>query len=174
LTPGYVLAHNNLGHALLEVRRPEEALGHFEEAARLDPGDADALYNVGMLRVAKGSIAEAIDAFREAVRRQPDAVPALAGLAWVLATLPSPPPGAAEEAIRVAERADRLTGRRDVEVLGVLAAAQALSGEFDLAVTTCDAALALQPDARLAATIRQRQAVYRQKRRFVLRQPPSR
>jgi tetratricopeptide (TPR) repeat protein/mono/diheme cytochrome c family protein len=174
LKPDYVLAHNNLGHALLDVRRPDEALGHFEEAARLDPSDADALYNVGMLRAARGSVAEAIDAFREAVRRQPDAVPALAGLAWALATLPAPPPGAAEEAIRLAEHAARLTGRRDAGVLSVLAGAQALAGEFDRAVATCDAALALRPDAPLVAAIRQRQAVYRQKRRVVLGQPPSR
>jgi tetratricopeptide (TPR) repeat protein/mono/diheme cytochrome c family protein len=174
LKPDYVPAHNNLGHALVKVQRPEEALGHFEEAARLDPGDADASYNIGTLRVAQGKMLEAIEPFREAVRRQPDAVQALAGLAWVLATLPSPSPGAAEEAIRLAEHAARLTDRRDVGVLSVLAAAQALAGEFDLAVTTCDAALALEPDAPIAAAIRERQVLYKQKRRFVLRQPAGR
>lgn len=173
LKPDYVLAHENLGHALVDMRRPEEALGHFEEAARLDPGDGDAPYNIGMIRVAQGNIVEAIEALREAVRRQPDAVPALGGLAWVLATLSSPPAGATEEAVRLAERAARLTNRRDVGVLSVLAAAQALAGEYDLAVTTCDAALALDPDAAIAAAIRQHQAAYRQKRRFVLRQPAS-
>jgi tetratricopeptide (TPR) repeat protein/mono/diheme cytochrome c family protein len=174
LKPDYVIAHNNLGHALVALRRPDEALGHFEAAARLDPNDADGPYNIATLRAAQGNIVEAIGAFREAVRRQPDAVPALGGLAWVLATVSSPPPGAAEEAVRLAERAARLTDRRDVGVLSALAAAQALAGEYDLAVTTCDAALALEPDAGIAAAIRQRRAAYTQKRRFVLRQPPSR
>jgi tetratricopeptide (TPR) repeat protein/mono/diheme cytochrome c family protein len=174
LKPDYVLAHENLGHALVEMRRPEEAIGHFEEAARFDPGDADAPYNIGMLRAAQGNIVEAIEAFREAVRRKPEAVPALGGLAWVLATLSTPPPGAVEEAVRLAERAARLTDRRDVGVLSVLAAAQALAGEYELAVRTCDAALALQPDSAIAAAIRQRRAAYAQKRRFVLRRPQSR
>jgi len=51
----------------------------------------------------------------------------------------------------------------------VLAAAQAASGRFDLAVATCDAALELNPDAAVAGAIRQRQALYKQKRPYIAR-----
>jgi hypothetical protein len=42
---------------------------------------------------------------------------------------------------------------------GYLAAAQAAAGRFDLAVTTCEAALALKPSATVDAAIRQREAL---------------
>jgi tetratricopeptide (TPR) repeat protein len=35
--PPRARAHNNLGSALLQQKRPDEAIAHFEEALRLDP-----------------------------------------------------------------------------------------------------------------------------------------
>src|SRR5438128_897792 len=40
-------AHNNLGVALALEGRSDEALEHFAEAARIDPGYADAHLNLG-------------------------------------------------------------------------------------------------------------------------------
>ncbi len=173
LNPEYVPAHNNLGNALLVTGNLSEALEHFQTAERLDPADGDAYYNVGTLLLAQADAAAAVDSFREAVRRQPDAIAPLANLAWALAILPAPPAGSAEEAIGLAERAAALSERRDPRVLNALAAAQAAADHFDLAVSTCEAALALKPDAPLAAAIRERQLSYRQHRRYVLL-PPSR
>ncbi len=36
--PDYARAHNNLGSALLMKKRLEEAVYHFQEAVRIDPG----------------------------------------------------------------------------------------------------------------------------------------
>ena len=62
--------------------------------------------------------------------------PALASLAWLLATAPEAALRDADQAIRLAERAAELTGRRDASALDVLAAAYAAAGQFDRAVDT--------------------------------------
>jgi len=165
LRPDYAAAHNNLGGALLKAGRPEVALGHFQEAARLDPTDADTFHNMGTVLMAQGRIREGIEAFREVLQRQPDSVGALGDLAMALSTGPSVARDSGDEAVRLAERAAQLTDYADVGVLVVLAATQAAAERFDLAMATCDAALALRPVAAVATAIRQRQALYRQRRR---------
>jgi len=167
LQPDYGAAHNNLGHGLLALGNLDQAQHHFREAARLDPDTAGAHYNLGVIARAAGDMSEAIDRFRQAVRLRPDWVEAVGSLAWVLATSSSAAPRDADEAIRLAEHATALTNRQSAGVLDILAAAYAAAGRFDLAATTCEAALRLQPDARLAAAIRQRLALYKQGRRHI-------
>ena len=171
LQPNYALAHNNLGHALLQIGKPAEALAHFREASQLDPGNANSHSNVATVLRALGAFADAIDEFRQAVRLAPNAVGDLNSLAWLLATTPSSQLREvrdANEAIRLAGRAAELTQHQRPSILDTLAAAQAAAGRFDLAVTTCEAALALKPSATVDAAIRQREALYRQGRPFVM------
>lgn len=169
LQPDYGAAHNNLGHALLALGNLDQAQHHFREAARLDPDTAGAHYNLGVLARVRGNMSEAIDRFRQAVRLRPDWVQAVGNLAWALATASSAALVDADEAIRLAEHATALTNRQSAGVLDILAAAHAAAGRFDLAATTCEAALRLQPDARLAAAIRQRLALYKQGQRYISR-----
>jgi tetratricopeptide (TPR) repeat protein len=167
LRPDYGAAHNNLAQALLSQGNLEQAQSHFLEAARLDPASAGPYYNLGVIARARGNMSEALDRFRQAVRLRPDFVPAVSNLAWLLATASSLAPGESDEAVRLAEHAASLTNRRNAQALDILAAAHASAGRFDLAVTTCEAALELHPDARLGAAIRQRLALYKQGRRYV-------
>ncbi len=162
IRPDYALAHNNLGSVLLRLGNPSEALQHFREAIRLDPANAEAHYNVGSVFRASGSFLEAIGQFREAVRLKREFIPAVTSLAWLLATAPDAALRDADEAIRLAECAADLTGRRDASAMDVLAAAYAAAGHFDRAVAASQASLELKPDNPLAAAIRQRQALYRQ------------
>ena len=174
--PDYALAHNNLGHALLQIGKPAEALAHFREASRLDPGNANGHSNVAMVLRARGASADAIDEFRQAVRLAPDGVGDLNSLAWLIATTPAShlrEARDANEAIRLAGRAADLTDHQRPTILDTLAAAQAAAGRFDLAVATCEAALALKPGATVAAAIRQREALYRQGRPFVMPDPDA-
>jgi tetratricopeptide (TPR) repeat protein len=55
LDTGNAELRNNLGAALAEVGRYEEALVHLEEAVRLRPGYADAERNLGKLRQVLGT-----------------------------------------------------------------------------------------------------------------------
>ncbi len=162
IRPDYALAHNNLGSVLLRLGNPSEALQHFREAIRLDPANAEAHYNVGSVFRASGSFSEAIGQFREAVRLKREFIPAVTSLAWLLATAPDAALRDGNEAIRLAERAADLTGRRDASAMDVLAAAYAAAGHFDRAVAASQAALELKPDNPRAAAIRHRQALYRQ------------
>ena len=68
----------------------------------------------------------------------------------------------------MAERAVRLTERREPKALDALAAALAASGRFDAAVETAHAALELGPPETLAAAIRQRQELYKLNRPYVV------
>src|SRR5207247_5795327 len=167
IKPDYALAHNNLGNALLMEGKTDEALQYFHEALRRDPRNVEAHYNVGSVAMARGQIAEAIRQFREAVSLKSDSGPALVGLAWLLATVPDSSLRDVPEALRLAERAAELSDRRDPRVLDLLAAAYAASGEFDRAVATAQAALDLKPPEPIAAAIRDRQQLHKQRQALV-------
>ena len=169
LRPDYAVAHNNLGHALLALKKPDEAEQQFRESVRLDPMNAGAHYNIGMIARARGDLPDAVEQFREAVRLQPDWIPAVANLAWMLATTPSAALRDVDQAIHLAEHAAVLTSRQNAGVLDVLAAAQAAAGRFDLALISCDEALALIPGEPQAAAVRQRRALYSQHRAYISR-----
>jgi tetratricopeptide (TPR) repeat protein len=167
IKPDYGLAHNNLGNVLLRRENPGEALHHFREALRLDPSNAEAHYNVGSVLRSRGDLAEAAGQFRQAVQLKPDWIPAVASIAWLLATAPDAALRDANQAILFAEHAADLTGRRDASALDILAAAYAAAGQFDRAVAVSEAALGMKPDAALAAAIRRRQELYRQHKPYV-------
>jgi tetratricopeptide (TPR) repeat protein len=154
LRPAYAIAHNNLGTALLQLGRPQEALTSFREAARIDSRLGEAQLNAGLLSEAIGEFAEAATRFRLALQTSPDWVLALQRLANLLSTVPDSTMRRPAEAIRLAERAAQLTRRRDAAVLDTLGVAHASAGDFARAVGAANEALALNPPAALAATIR--------------------
>ena len=87
-------------------------------------------------------------------------------LAWVLAAAPEASvrnPGVAQS---LAERAVTLTAMADAGALDVLAAAQAANQDFDGAIRTADAALALRPTN--SGAIATRRSEYQQRRAFTL------
>lgn len=168
IRPGYALARNNLASALLRMARTSEAIEQYREALRLDPSYVEAHFNLGGALNVQGRPREAAAEYRRAVELKPDLTPALIELAWLLAASSDTALRNPDQALRVAERAVNLTGRRDARALDVLAAALAASGQFDLAAETTAAALALGVPESLAAAIGQRQEMYRQNRAFVL------
>jgi tetratricopeptide (TPR) repeat protein len=168
IRPDYALAHNNLGDALLHTGRTSEALQHFREALRIDPAYAEAHFNLGSVLSAQGRPQDAVAEFRRAVELKPDLTPALVELAWLLASARDAALRDPDQALRIAERAANLARRGDARALDVLAAAQAASGRFDAALETTAAALALRPPESLAAAIRQRQQLYRERRAYVM------
>ena len=65
-------AHNNLGIALAEQNRLDEAMAEFREVLRIDPQDADGHHSLGNALARKGRLGEAVEQFHEALRIRPD------------------------------------------------------------------------------------------------------
>jgi tetratricopeptide (TPR) repeat protein len=152
LQPESAAAQYNLGTTLLQMGDHEAAVRHLEQALRLDPGYERAHTNLGAALRLRGETAEAIGHFRQALLIDPDAGDALYNLAWLLATHPDPKFREPGEAVRLAERACRLTRNQDAPALDALAAAYAAAGRFDEAAAAARAALALLPGGSEPAT----------------------
>ena len=66
------IAHNNLGNALLQKGKVEEAIAHFQKALQIYPDYAEAHYNLGNVLLHKGSVDEAIIHYQRALQIKPD------------------------------------------------------------------------------------------------------
>ena len=166
LRKDYAQAHNNLASILLATGKLPEALSHLAEAIRLDPNNAQAHYNAGITTLRLGRQADAIAHLKRAVQLAPDSPAALVDLAWLLAASPVDTLRDPGLAVRLAERAVQVTSRKDAGALDVLGAAQASNDDFDRAVDTAEAALALKPAN--AAAVTARRDAYRQRQAFRL------
>ena len=131
----------NLGRILLEDGQVEEAVGPLAEALRLSPKDPAANYYWGHIQQRRGDSREAAGYYRDAVTSDPEFVPALMALAALyiedMKTEWSDP----DEALAFANKACELTQHKDFNALRILAAVQAVGGQFDEAVRTARTAL---------------------------------
>ena len=74
VTSNNAIAHNNLGTALTENNRTDEAIGHFSAALKILPGYENACYNLGLALLESGSYDEAIYYFLKYLNLSPDDV----------------------------------------------------------------------------------------------------
>ena len=155
IRPDHVGAHVNLGVVLRSKQRFTEAADHLRLALQFDPRNAAAHTNLAGVLAAEHSTREAVAHYRQALDLNPDLLEALADLAWILATSSDATIREPADAVRLAERAARLTGQQDVRALDALAAALAASGQFDRAVATTEKALDLAGRSGSAETVRQ-------------------
>jgi tetratricopeptide (TPR) repeat protein len=153
-----------LGIALLGQRRLDEAERHFRRALEIDPDHLGARQNLGVALDEQGETREALEQWRDVLRRQPDQVTVLNRCAWVLATSPDASLRNGLEATALAERAIRLTQGQNPTILDTLAAAYAESRRFPEAVQTAQTALSQAEslgNTALAEALRQRIESYR-------------
>src|SRR5206468_3292486 len=167
IDPAHAEAHNNLAAMLQLAGRVTEALEHYRRAVALRPDNVEARANLGRLLTAQGEERAAASEFREALAVHADDPQALAGLAWVEASSADSSLRDPTDAVRLAERAASLTGRRDLSVLETLAVAYASVNGFEDAMRVADEAAEIaesQGQRELAVRFRQRAEAYRKRR----------
>ncbi|MGA2604403.1 MAG: tetratricopeptide repeat protein [Verrucomicrobiia bacterium] len=161
-SPNNPRAHGNLGLALEQAGRVQEAIRHYEQALRINPDYAEAHYNLGIALGRLGRGPEAIAQFEQALRLDPDYAKAHNNLALALVPLGRLPEamGHWEQALRIkpdfAEAHNNLgnallLGGRINDAIGHYE--QVLRIEPDLAEAHCNLGVALEKDGRVQEAI---------------------
>jgi tetratricopeptide (TPR) repeat protein len=70
-TSGNTIAHNNLGTALLQMGRLDEAAVHFQNVLEVQPRNAEARNNLGNVFFQKGRVDEAVADYQKALEINP-------------------------------------------------------------------------------------------------------
>lgn len=163
LEPESPAAQVRLGVVLAQQRKFEEAVPHLERALALRPGDVDAHRFLAEIYAVQHQDRLAVEHSEQALAVLPADGPLMAGLATLLLesrdmTVRNPP-----RARELAERAVRLTARRDPRMMELLSAAQAASGQFADAAATARAAAEVargRGDRQLTSALEHRASTY--------------
>jgi tetratricopeptide (TPR) repeat protein len=140
--PADAMSHYNLGVALLDENRPQEAIRAFESTLRIEPDHTKALDNLGMALERVGRPADAVAPLEEALRIDPDDAVAHNNLGSVLIAV-----GRAPEAITHLERALALMGDQPRAIVYAnLGRALAATGRPEEALARLEEAGRLGPD----------------------------
>ena len=169
IEPDYPEAHADLGVALCAQERFDEGIAHLQRAIAIQPDYAAAHQDLGEAYAAQGRLDLAATAFGTALKYRSDDVVLLNRRGWILATAKDDWVRNGREAVTLAERAVRITNRRDVTSLDTLAAAYAEVDRFPEAQRAGEEALALARSSGDQATVRelgQRLESYRNHRKI--------
>jgi len=140
IDPHLATAHENLAVALQAKGDTAQAAAHLRAALAIAPQSITTHLNLASILFSQGQTVEALEHLREALRLEPDRPELLNNLAWILATHPDAPFRNGVEAVRLADKACRLTDFKRATFVGTLAAAQAETGNYDDAVRTAQMA----------------------------------
>ena len=137
INPEFAEAQSEFGRLLAVEGQYDQAIPHLKKALAIKPDLVEAHYYLGAsLYFSSGRTQEALAQWREALRVDPNFVPAMNDAAHALAASPNPSDRNGAEAVRLAERAVQLSGARNPLYLDTLAAAYAEVGRFPDAVAT--------------------------------------
>ncbi len=164
LDPTYTLAYNNRATANRDRGQLAQATSDYHRAIKLDPRYPPAYVGLAATMAQLGKPNEAIQHYRYALELESDSPEALWRLAWMLSAHADATIRDGEEAIRLAERACRLTSFSLAPALDALAAAYGETGQFEKAGRTAETAhqLALAAgNSELAEAIRSRLELYK-------------
>lgn len=166
--PGDAEAHRLLATALIDSGQTREALLQLYQAVLIDPRpDTRLEYAERMAQT--GQARAALAQFEILLAHQPESVPALSALAWVLATAPDPRVRDGAKAVVLAEKAWRLAPEKEARLAGIMGAAYAETGRFDEAVAAAEQAIKLATasgDGSIAAANRQMLRLYQQRKPY--------
>jgi len=119
---------------LVNSQNPEEGAAQLQLAFSLKPNWPEAHGILGQILTKQKRLDQAISEYSEALRLKPELPEVLNNLAWIRAANPQAGFRDGAEAVRLAERACRLTGYKQPMLVGTLAVAYAEAGRFEEAV----------------------------------------
>jgi protein O-mannosyl-transferase len=167
LRPDNSPAHENLAKALLQKGQVADALIHYQKLLELQPDNIEVHNIVGTVLIQHGRVREGVEEWQKVLAIQPDNGNALSNLAWVFATSPDDSLRDGGKAVKLAEEALRISGRRIPIIFRTLAAAYAERGEFPMAIQTAQEGLELansQGNPGLATELQGNIALYQEQR----------
>ena len=135
-------AHNNLGLALADQGKLDEAVVHYQEALKIRPNDPDVFTNLGVALAGQQRFEEAVAFYHKALQYRPTDGKALGNLGVTLAKQ-----GRLDEAIALYGKALE-TMPDDADIHYNLASALALKGKVNDAVSHFSQGLRIKPNAK--------------------------
>lgn len=171
LNPDDSSAYSARAHSYYALGKSEEALKDYSKAMDLSPQSAEAATEYADTCHALGRWKEAAAAYQRALQLDANNAKTLQNAAWMMATCPDEFYRDGDTAVRTAQRAVQATSGPNSQVLDVLAAAQAASGDFASAQSTISEALrsttnpSLRDELQLRAKLYQRKRAYMQPKR---------
>ena len=139
VTKNNYVAHNNLGHRLLELGKPTAAIPHFEKALQINPAFEVAHLNLGLALSRQGNLEAAINHYSEALKIKHDYAVAHNNIGNAMYRL-----GKADKAINHYLQALRIDSEY-AEAYNNLGAALIQLGETEKAVVSFRKALKVNP-----------------------------
>ncbi|MEE2679362.1 MAG: tetratricopeptide repeat protein [Myxococcota bacterium] len=161
IEPGRSRARSNLGLALADAGRFEQALPLLEDSLAVDYRSAKVQAGLARTYARLERPHDAVRHFRNALLLRPRWRPATNDLAWILATSPDPELRRPGEAVAMLE-AVLLADETQPAMLDTLGVAYAADGRFEDAVRATDRALTLvKNDVEFTQQLLDRRALYR-------------
>jgi tetratricopeptide (TPR) repeat protein len=133
-------AHNNLGVALMNEGKLDEALAHYQESVRIDGDRFNPRFNLGRALARKGRLDEAVAEYSQAIRLKPDYADAYSELCAALARLLR-----GDEAVAACRKALEIDPEH-AAAYNNLAVALVFGGDLDGARQAYGEAIRLNPD----------------------------
>jgi len=140
--PGLLFARNALASQLASEGDTAAAITHWRTVLDINPRELTAIYMLAGTLAARGEHAEAIGLLRAGFKIAPDSSRLVAALAWELATVPEDDLRNGAEALQMAQRLHSAYPERP-EILDIVAAALAETGDFEGAVQLMEKAVEL-------------------------------
>ncbi len=163
LAPDSVALRHELGSLLYTTADMDGAEREWTEILRTFPDHIRSRMGVVAVLMKRKDYAGVDRVLRAGLEHRPNSEDLLNSLAWVLCTCPADASRNGEEAVRLAEQANLLSGRTNASYLDTLAAAYAEVGRFEDARKTADEAIRQAQIAGRADLVKssgQRKALY--------------
>jgi Flp pilus assembly protein TadD len=164
ICPDDPLVNDNLGAALAQQGRLDEAIGYLARAVKLDPKNVNAHSNLALAFTQKGLARQAVLSYRNVLKLSPNNQYALINMAWILATDKDDRIRNGPAAVELAEKACKLNSYKNPRMLDILAISYAENGDFPEAIKASQKAIDICLSAgqtQLAEEISARRQLYK-------------